>query len=104
MLYDNNNIKPKVRAAIVSHHENQDGTGYPNHLAGDSIPLYAKIIHVADVYDALVTESVYRAAYSTEEAFNMIIRGEAGVFSPRLLEAFRKSREEFEAFFEKHRG
>ena len=86
------------------HHERYDGRGYPDGIKGDAIPISAQCESVADVYDALVTESVYRAAYSTEEAFNMIIRGEAGVFSPRLLEAFRKSREEFEAFFEKHKG
>ena len=86
------------------HHERYDGRGYPDGLKGDAIPISAQCESVADVYDALVTESVYRAAYSTEEAFNMIIRGEAGVFSPKLLESFRNSREEFEAFYEKHIG
>ncbi len=86
------------------HHERYDGRGYPDGIKGDAIPISAQCESVADVYDALVTESVYRAAYSTEEAFNMIIRGEAGVFSPKLLESFRNSREEFEAFYEKHRG
>ncbi|MCR5421681.1 MAG: HD domain-containing protein [Lachnospiraceae bacterium] len=86
------------------HHERYDGRGYPDGIKGDSIPISAQCESVADVYDALVTESVYRAAYSTEEAFNMIVRGEAGVFSPKILEAFRKTREEFEAFYEKHRG
>ncbi|MCR5000819.1 MAG: HD domain-containing protein [Lachnospiraceae bacterium] len=85
------------------HHERYDGRGYPDHLKGDDIPISAQCESIADVYDALVTESVYRAAYSKEEAFNMIVRGESGVFSPKLLESFRKSREEFEAFLDEHK-
>ena len=85
------------------HHERYDGRGYPDKLKGDDIPISAQCESIVDVYDALVTESVYRAAYSKDEAFNMIIRGESGVFSPKLLEAFTKSREEFEAFLESHR-
>ncbi|MCR4806818.1 MAG: response regulator [Lachnospiraceae bacterium] len=86
------------------HHERYDGRGYPDRLKGDDIPISAQCESIVDVYDALVTESVYRAAYSKDEAFNMIIRGESGVFSPKLLEAFTKSREEFEAFLETHRS
>ena len=85
------------------HHERYDGRGYPDHLKGDDIPISAQCESIADVYDALVTESVYRAAYSKEEAFNMIMRGESGVFSPKLLESFKKSREEFEAFLDAHK-
>ncbi|MCR5357206.1 MAG: HD domain-containing protein [Lachnospiraceae bacterium] len=84
------------------HHERYDGRGYPDHLKGDDIPISAQCESIADVYDALVTESVYRAAYSKEEAFNMIVQGEAGVFSPKLLECFRKSRDEFEALFDEY--
>lgn len=86
------------------HHERYDGRGYPDKIKGDDIPISAQCESIADVYDALVTESVYRAAYSKDEAFNMIIQGDAGVFSPKLLECFRKSREEFEAFLEEHKG
>ena len=84
------------------HHERYDGRGYPDKIKGDDIPISAQCESIADVYDALVTESVYRAAYCKDEAFNMIVQGEAGVFSPRLLECFRKSREEFEAFLGEH--
>ena len=84
------------------HHERYDGKGYPDGIKGDSIPLSAQCESIADVYDALVTESVYKAAYSKEEAFNMIIQGECGIFSPKLMEAFRKSREEFEDFLDNH--
>ena len=51
---------------------------------------------VADVYDALVSERVYKKAFSKEEAFNMILNGECGVFSPKLLRCFQESRERLE--------
>lgn len=78
------------------HHERYDGKGYPDRLQGDDIPISAQIVSVADVYDALVSERVYKDAYSKEQAFHMIINGECGVFSPKLLESFRHSRREFE--------
>jgi putative two-component system response regulator len=79
------------------HHERYDGKGYPDGLSGDEIPISAQLVSVADVYDALVNERVYKDAYSKEQAFQMIIQGECGVFSPKLLEAFRRARAEFEA-------
>lgn len=78
------------------HHERYDGRGYPDNLKGEEIPVSAQIVSVADVYDALVSERVYKDAYSKEEAFHMIINGECGVFSPKLLESFRHARSEFE--------
>jgi putative two-component system response regulator len=79
------------------HHERYDGKGYPDGLSGENIPISAQIVSIADVYDALVTERVYKAAYSKEEAFHMIIAGECGVFSPKLLECLRHVKKEFEA-------
>jgi putative two-component system response regulator len=79
------------------HHERYDGRGYPEGLKGDEIPISAQIVSVADVYDALVSERVYKSAYTKDEAFQMIISGECGVFSPKLLECFRNVRKEFEA-------
>lgn len=78
------------------HHERFDGKGYPDGLAGDAIPLPAQLVSVADVYDALVNERCYKDAFSPEKAFHMIVNGECGVFSPRLMEVFRKVRPEFE--------
>lgn len=79
-----------------SHHERYDGKGYPDALVGDEIPISAQIVSIADVYDALVSERVYKGAYTKEQAFHMIISGECGVFSPKLLECFRKSKKDFE--------
>ncbi|MCQ2495964.1 MAG: HD domain-containing protein [Lachnospiraceae bacterium] len=79
------------------HHEKWDGKGYPDGLKGDQIPLSAQIVSIADVYDALVNKRVYKDAYAAEEAFKMIINGECGAFSPKLLKAFKSVRLKFEA-------
>lgn len=79
------------------HHERYSGNGYPDGLAGEDIPISAQIVGIADVYDALVSERVYKSAYSMEEAFHMIVAGECGVFSPKLLECFRRVKKKFEA-------
>ena len=71
------------------HHERWDGTGYPEGLAGDSIPICAQVVGLADAYDALTSKRVYKDAYSFEMAVNMILKGECGAFSPKLLECFK---------------
>lgn len=78
------------------HHERYDGKGYPDGLVGDDIPISAQLVSIADVYDALVSPRVYKDAYGKDQAFEMIIRGECGVFSPKLLECFRKVKKDFE--------
>ena len=70
------------------HHERWDGRGYPDGLKGDQISIWAQIVSLADVYDALVSKRVYKAAFGFEEAMNMIREGQCGVFNPQLLEAF----------------
>ena len=79
------------------HHERYDGGGYPDGLKGEKIPISAQLVSVADVYDALINERCYKEAYSKEKAFMMIVSGECGVFSPKLMQAFRKCREAMEA-------
>lgn len=76
------------------HHERWDGRGYPDRLAGEEIPIWAQIVSLADVYDALVSERVYKPAYSHEKAVSMILNGECGTFNPSLIESFRKVVEE----------
>lgn len=78
------------------HHERYDGRGYPEGLKGEEIPIAAQIVSVADVYDALVSERCYKQAYTPAEAYDMIMRGECGQFSPKLLVCLEKAREEFE--------
>lgn len=71
------------------HHERYDGRGYPDGLKGDEIPLSAQIVSVADVYDALVSERVYKKAYSHEKAMALILNGECGTFNPVLVECLK---------------
>lgn len=85
------------------HHERYDGKGYPDGLKGEEIPISAQIVAVADVYDALVTERVYKDAFPKDKAFHMIINGECGMFSPKIMECFRKVRSEFEKTAEEMR-
>jgi len=71
------------------HHERWDGKGYPDGLEGEAIPLCAQVVGIADVYDALTTDRVYKPAFSHEKAINMIFNGECGAFSPKLLECLK---------------
>ena len=75
-----------VIPAVIGHHERYDGNGYPDGLKGDEIPISAQIVSIADVYDALVSERVYKKAFSHKKAMEMILNGECGAFNPLLLE------------------
>ena len=72
------------------HHERYDGRGYPDGLKGDEIPISAQIVALADVYDALTSERVYKKAFSHEKAVSMILNGECGTFNPLLLECLQE--------------
>lgn len=77
------------------HHEKYDGSGYPHGLKGEDIPIEARIVALADVYDALTTKRCYKDAFSQEES-ERIIRNDSGKhFDPKLVELFFASREEF---------
>jgi HD-GYP domain-containing protein (c-di-GMP phosphodiesterase class II) len=73
--------------AIRHHHERFDGTGYPDGLRGTDIPLGARIIHVADALDSMVTTRVYQAARAPDEALAELRRGSASQFCPRCVDA-----------------
>lgn len=77
------------------HHERWDGNGYPDHLIGEEIPISAHIVAVADVYDALVSPRVYKSAYANNIAYDMIMNGECGQFSPDVMECFQLAKEDF---------
>lgn len=76
------------------HHERWDGGGYPDGLCADEIPISAQVVALADVYDALTSERVYKPAYSHEKAVDMILGGECGAFNPLLLDCLLESRDE----------
>lgn len=78
------------------HHERYDGRGYPDGLKGDAIPISAQTVALADVYDALTSERVYKEAFSREKALDMIFEGQCGAFNPLLLECLSDVSEQLE--------
>jgi HD-GYP domain-containing protein (c-di-GMP phosphodiesterase class II) len=75
---------------VLYHHENWDGTGYPNGISGEKIPLFARIIQIADTYDALTTDRFYRAALSREDAMIILRTGKGTDYDPDLVDVFLK--------------
>lgn len=85
----------------LTHHERWDGTGYPHRLAGDTIPLSARLVAVADVFDALTSERPYKRAFEPEKAAELIREGRASHFDPQVCDAFESSFNEFKGVYEK---
>lgn len=83
------------------HHERWDGKGYPDGLKGDEISIWAQIVSLADVYDALSCKRVYKEAFSREKVLEMIKTGQCGVFNPKLLECFFSAEEELCHMYDK---
>lgn len=84
------------------HHERWNGRGYPDGLMGDDIPISAQAVGIADAYDALTTDRVYKKAIPPDEAVAMITGGECGSFSPKLLECFGHVRAQFAELSKKY--
>ena len=83
------------------HHERMDGSGYPDGLKGDEIPLEARIMSIADVYDALVSKRVYKDSYSFERADQIILEGMGTQFDPGLKKYYEAARPDLEAYYSK---
>lgn len=81
---------PEELAVIRSHHEKWDGKGYPDGLAGEQIPLAARIAAVADVYDALTSSRSYRSAMTHEEAMSILVKGSGRHFDPHCIKAWKR--------------
>lgn len=79
----------------LSHHEKWNGSGYPNQLSGDNIPLSGRLMALADVYDALISKRVYKPAFSHDEAKKIILEGDGTHFDPDVIQAFLAVEEEF---------
>lgn len=75
------------------HHERYDGKGYPDGLVGEAIPIWAQVVSIVDVYDALISKRVYKTPYAADVALRMINDGECGVFSPKLLDCFNRAKD-----------
>jgi len=83
------------RDIAASHHERYDGTGYPQRIAGNAIPLCARIVALADVYDALTSKRVYKEAFDHDVAWPMIINEAGAHFDPDIVEAFERNEARF---------
>ncbi len=81
------------------HHERCDGAGYPDRLAGADIPLSARLVAIADVYDALRSRRVYKPALSHATAMNLVLEGSPGQFEPALLDVFKRCADQFDRIF-----
>jgi putative two-component system response regulator len=82
------------------HHERFDGNGYPDRLAGDNIPLSARIVAIADVYDALRSKRIYKPAMSHADAVRTMVKEDGGHFDPFLLAAFQRCSASFDRILE----
>jgi putative two-component system response regulator len=84
-----------AKEIVLSHHEKWDGSGYPSGLAGEAIPIGARIMAVADVYDALISRRVYKEPMPHEKAIAILREGRGSHFDPDVLDAFLVAEEEF---------
>ena len=91
-----------AKEITLSHQEKWDGSGYPEALAGDAIPVSARLMAVADVYDALISKRVYKAAMSHEQALSIMSKGRGTHFDPDMLDAFLQCHEDFQAIARKY--
>ena len=89
-MLKNSNRKILQCAATIAltHHEKYDGTGYPQALRGDEIPMGARIFAIADVFDALTSVRPYKKAFPLQEALDILLEGRGKHFDPELLERF----------------
>jgi putative two-component system response regulator len=84
-----------AREIAYSHHEKWDGSGYPQGLSGEDIPLSARIMAVGDVYDALISKRIYKPAFPHTKAVEFIREGKGTHFDPLIIEAFEQCLEKF---------
>ena len=92
ILADSESELLRLAATIaLTHHERWDGSGYPQGLAGEAIPLEGRIIAVADVFDALLSDRCYRAAMSMDEAVAVMRDGRGSHFDPQVVDAPARS-------------
>ncbi|MDR2137806.1 MAG: response regulator, partial [Synergistaceae bacterium] len=91
-IYKRSPEQPYLKYAVLmamGHHERYDGNGYPRGLKGGDVPFCCRLLGVANVYDACMTERVYRPAMSRDEAYRVIVNGKGTEFDPRVVDAFK---------------
>lgn len=99
-MYRNEKLLKLAHEICRWHHERYDGKGYPDGLVGEKIPISAQVVSLADVYDALVSERVYKKAFSHEKALEMIQNGECGTFNPLLLRCMTEAQDKLKTMME----
>jgi len=95
-------VLENAKIVALTHHEKWDGSGYPRGLSGEDIPLFGRIVAIADVFDALTTNRPYKDAWPIERAIEEIERGSGQHFDPALLPAFRQALPEMSKVMEKY--
>ena len=98
------NYLAEARNMAAYHHERWDGRGYPEGLSGEEIPLSARIMAVADVFDALTSPRVYKPAFPLEKALSILQEGAGSQFDPRCIEVFMEALPEVEVVLKKYNG
>lgn len=88
LIKDRIDLSAQIKQAVLYHHENVDGSGYPDGAEGSQLSIYTKILHVADVYDALVTKRPYKEAYSPYEASEYLMGGCGIMFEHEVVQTF----------------
>ena len=96
---DDESFKTVAENVAHYHHERWDGSGYPEGLKGEQIPVEARIMAVADVYDALVSKRVYKEAFDLAKADSIIMEGMGTQFDPSLKSAYEKARPRLEEYY-----
>jgi putative two-component system response regulator len=91
-----------AREIAYTHHERWDGSGYPEGLSGDKIPIPGRLMALADTYDALTSKRVYKSQLSHDEAVRIIIEAKGSQFDPNVVEAFLAVREDFRQIAERY--
>lgn len=102
-LGGSNDFLTFAREIAYSHQEKWDGSGYPEGLRGDAIPVAARLMAVADVYDALISKRIYKPAFSHAEAVTMMRKGRATHFDPDVFDAFLRIEQRFREIAEQFR-
>ena len=91
-----------ARDIAFSHQEHWDGHGYPQGLAGERIPLSARVMAIADAYDAMTSDRVYRSGVAHDKAVQLIFQERAAQFDPDMVDAFIEIQDEFAAIAERY--
>lgn len=99
-----NSFLQLAKEISLTHHEKWDGSGYPNQLKEQQIPLSGRLMALADVYDALISERVYKKAFSHDKAKSIILQGKGNHFDPQVVEAFLAIEQTFVDIADKYRS